>query len=188
MRPTKNRRFCPDCGRAKMFFETEDAAKRFIEYNSDDIEKEHGFKPIRSYYCDCCCGWHVTSKDYVNFTKSPHRRYVDRYIEQTKKHVHTPSSILDIAKRLIALSEKIKNGERVKASDIPSVVDKGKGCKQLRKKLKAISEILQASLNNVKDNIGVINEVILSCQEVIAECNKLMGQDKQLEDKLNKLR
>ena len=86
------------------------------------------------------------------------------------------------------LSEKIKNGERVKASDIPSVIINGKGCKQLRKKIKAISEILQASLNNVKDNIGIINEAILSCQEVIVECNKLIEQDKQLEEKLNKLR
>jgi ssDNA-binding Zn-finger/Zn-ribbon topoisomerase 1 len=33
MKPTRNRVMCPDCGKAKMLFESEKKAKRFIEWN-----------------------------------------------------------------------------------------------------------------------------------------------------------
>ena len=62
MKPTKNRVFCKDCGRSKMLFETEKKATTFIKFNGEDIEKESGFKPERSYFCTFCGGWHVTSK------------------------------------------------------------------------------------------------------------------------------
>lgn len=83
MKPTKNRRICPDCGRMKTFFETEKAALKFIEYNSAEIIKEGGYAPKRAYYCDLCCGWHVTSrKNYCR--KSFNRRVVDNIIEMQK--------------------------------------------------------------------------------------------------------
>lgn len=53
-----NRIMCPDCKRAKMLFETEAKAKRFIEYNGDEIDT--GGKPPRAYYCSACGGWHIT--------------------------------------------------------------------------------------------------------------------------------
>ncbi|MBR2085314.1 MAG: hypothetical protein IJ879_12180, partial [Muribaculaceae bacterium] len=53
MKPTKNRRYCPDCGRVKMVFETEGSALKFIQYNSDEIMASNGHAPTRAYYCDC---------------------------------------------------------------------------------------------------------------------------------------
>jgi len=55
--------YCPKCGRSKMLFETQKKADLFIKFNSDDVEQESKShkKPVRSYYCDVCCGWHVTS-------------------------------------------------------------------------------------------------------------------------------
>lgn len=46
-----------------MLFETQKKADLFIKFNSDDVEQESKShkKPVRSYYCDVCCGWHVTS-------------------------------------------------------------------------------------------------------------------------------
>ena len=61
MKPTKNKVMCFDCGRNKMLFETEKKALNFIKFNADDIEDNSGKRPIRAYYCDSCCGWHVTS-------------------------------------------------------------------------------------------------------------------------------
>lgn len=33
-----------------------------MKFNNKKISGESGFHPTRSYYCETCCGWHVTSK------------------------------------------------------------------------------------------------------------------------------
>lgn len=45
-----------------MFFETKSKADNFIKYNKNNILEENGYAPVRSYYCEFCCGYHVTSK------------------------------------------------------------------------------------------------------------------------------
>ena len=60
MKP-KNRVMCPDCGKPKMFFESESKANNFIKFNKDDIKNGD---ELRSYYCPACCGWHVSHKQY----------------------------------------------------------------------------------------------------------------------------
>ena len=61
MRPIKNRFFCLACGRAKMLFCTQKKAENFIKFNADVIFEESGIRPARTYYCQLCCGYHVTS-------------------------------------------------------------------------------------------------------------------------------
>mgnify|MGYP001588486806 CR=1 FL=1 len=61
MKPTKNKVFCKDCERTKMLFETEKKAETFIKFNKEEIQKESGYSPQRSYYCLFCDGWHSTS-------------------------------------------------------------------------------------------------------------------------------
>ncbi len=61
MRPIKNRFFCLACGKPKMLFSTQKKADNFIKFNADDIMEETGIKPARSYYCQLCFGYHVTS-------------------------------------------------------------------------------------------------------------------------------
>ena len=56
MKP-KNRVFCPDCGRQKMLFETERKAQDFLRWNS---EKIHNGTLLHPYYCNACCGWHIS--------------------------------------------------------------------------------------------------------------------------------
>lgn len=60
MKPTKNRVFCMECGRSKMLFETEKKAQLFMKFNNEDIATENKNVPVRAYYCDACCGWHLT--------------------------------------------------------------------------------------------------------------------------------
>ena len=59
MSKPKNRIYCPDCGKEKMLFETEDKAKRFIKFNSVDIT--HG-ELLRPYFCIACGGYHISHK------------------------------------------------------------------------------------------------------------------------------
>ncbi len=61
MQPTKNTIYCHGCQRSKMLFETKGKADNFIKYNSDGILEENGKAPVRSYYCEFCGGYHVTS-------------------------------------------------------------------------------------------------------------------------------
>ena len=44
-----------------MLFETQAKADNFIKYNSEGILEENGKAPVRSYYCEMCGGYHVTS-------------------------------------------------------------------------------------------------------------------------------
>lgn len=44
-----------------MLFETQSKADNFIKYNSEEILEESGKAPVRSYYCELCGGYHVTS-------------------------------------------------------------------------------------------------------------------------------
>ena len=63
MKPKKNQIFCVACGRPKMLFETKAKADNFIKFNSSEIMEESGKAPIRSYYCEICGGYHVTSNN-----------------------------------------------------------------------------------------------------------------------------
>jgi len=44
-----------------MLFESKAKADNFIAYNSEGIMEENGKAPVRSYYCELCGGYHVTS-------------------------------------------------------------------------------------------------------------------------------
>ena len=63
MKPKKNQIFCVACGRPKMLFETKAKADNFIKFNSSEIMEESDKAPIRSYYCEICGGYHVTSNN-----------------------------------------------------------------------------------------------------------------------------
>lgn len=61
MKP-KHRVFCINIQRAKLLFETEKKAEAYIKFNAQEIRDQRGYAPLRSYFCDACYGWHVTSK------------------------------------------------------------------------------------------------------------------------------
>lgn len=67
-KPTKNRHYCPSCGKVKMLFTSESKANNFLKFNAEQIYLETGKKPIRAYYCAACCGWHITSKRFIRRT------------------------------------------------------------------------------------------------------------------------
>jgi len=79
MKPTKNRVYCKDSGRKKMLFETEKKANTFIKFNSEEMESESGYSPVRSYYCISCNGWHVTSRKVAFNIKSKTEIVLEQY-------------------------------------------------------------------------------------------------------------
>lgn len=61
MKPIHNKVYCHGCGRPKMLFESQAKADNFLRFNSEGIKDENGKAPVRSYYCEICLGYHVTS-------------------------------------------------------------------------------------------------------------------------------
>ena len=61
MKPVKNHYFCIGAYRAKMLFKEKHNADNFIRFNAEEIYEQTGKAPVRSYYCQFCGGWHVTS-------------------------------------------------------------------------------------------------------------------------------
>ena len=90
MKPTKNRVYCNDCGKTKMLFDTEKKADNFIAFNQEEIRKEAGYAPQRSYFCLFCGGWHITSiKEDIG--KSKNEELLEKLlIEKANKKEKTP--------------------------------------------------------------------------------------------------
>jgi len=61
IKPSKSLVYCYACKRRKMLFGEQSEADNFIKYNHGGILEENGKAPVRSYYCELCCGYHVTS-------------------------------------------------------------------------------------------------------------------------------
>lgn len=83
---------CPDCGRAKLLFETEKKAETFLKFNMDELNPD-GNRTMRVYYCPACCGWHISSHEYKG------------------KNDHTDKLIAAYHKDLLMKKDPTKEGE-----------------------------------------------------------------------------
>ena len=87
MKPTKNKVLCLGCSRHKMVFETEAKANNFIKFNKDDIQKQSGYSPQRSYYCSFCDGFHLTSStQFVG--QSPKEKLLEEHLKYKEEIAH----------------------------------------------------------------------------------------------------
>lgn len=82
MKPTRNRVMCPDCGKAKMLFESEKKAKRFIEWNGEELP--YGGDSLRPYYCPACCGWHISHHRYTTYYEGRTDEMIENYYKVKK--------------------------------------------------------------------------------------------------------
>lgn len=104
MKP-KNRVMCPDCGKLKIFFESESKANNFIKFNKEDIK--NGEK-LRAYYCPSCCGWHISHKKYINTLDNNYN--TDKLINAYKRSQQKWPTTWD--KKIIELYELMENHTR----------------------------------------------------------------------------
>ncbi len=105
MKPSKNKVHCYDCGRNKMLFESEKKALNFIKFNSENIEEENGIKPIRAYFCQSCCGWHITSKPEKTYKNTPTERVIELYNKEKEAKKN------EALKKKMNISERIEKGK-----------------------------------------------------------------------------
>lgn len=60
--PVASSKYCPGAGKSKLSFESKQAADRYIRFNREQILRENGYAPVRSYRCPVCGCWHVSSQ------------------------------------------------------------------------------------------------------------------------------
>lgn len=81
---------CMDAGKEKFLFATKSEAMDFISRYSDAMIISNGYAPIRSYKCDCCNGYHITSQPLTqNRYRStvPMKRMSDGQFQINLRHV-----------------------------------------------------------------------------------------------------
>lgn len=105
MKPNRCRIMCPDCLKPKMQFETEGEAKRFIQYNGEEISEKP--ENLRVYYCPSCCCYHITSKkiksNYMHNTDRLLKAYNESLLAENQDKIEIIRNIreiIDIDKRI----------------------------------------------------------------------------------------
>ena len=142
MKPTKNQIFCVACGRPKMLFETKAKADNFIKFNSSEMMEESGKAPIRSYYCEICGGYHVTSNN-------------------SKTHAEW----LDIRDKVLAeeVDRRVKANLKTKSNQKQTNQEpKSKGAKE--NKLDILEQLEQSDILMTKGMLDEDGELLAKCR------------------------
>lgn len=171
MKPKKNRIYCPLANRAKMLFESKDEADRFIEFNSEDFTGNK--KPTRAYYCTCCGGWHITSKDNIHISE--------------EKDIENQKEIEDINRRklnkqITSIEQKIGKKDKYKTKSKEQLLSYLDEIKQVEDFMNANKkETLSRArayhrLNLLRDKIfqGLVFNVYRKIVDEIREVRKLI--------------
>lgn len=91
-----------------MLFDSQSKADNFIRYNSEEIREENGKAPVRSYYCEFCCGFHVTSNPSISDGKR--RDYIDHLrAEKIEKYENNVIEIKKLNQDLAERLEKVRS-------------------------------------------------------------------------------
>lgn len=130
MRPIKNRKYCVGCNASKMLFESKRSADNFIKYNSEEIMKESGRAPVRSYYCHFCGGWHVTSNasqvagEMMNSMDMALRRRLDnRMKEREAKKAELKALSVSVREKCREAEFRVMMGDVDEAEDLLDTCD-----------------------------------------------------------------
>ena len=154
MKP-KNRVFCHECGREKMFFESELKALNFIKFNSDNFDEK---KPNKVYYCQACLGWHISSKG------------GDRYANPiTDNIVQLFSSVKKITGFYNTETRCYIQSIQSSYSILKSLERRGKlDSEKVKKHMSKIEMSFSKIKNNLtKNDISTINDIVENAKELV---------------------
>jgi hypothetical protein len=142
MKPRKNQIFCVACGRPKMLFETKAKADNFIKFNSSEMMEESGKAPIRSYYCEICGGYHVTSNN-----SKTHAEWLDNRDKVLAEEVD----------RRVKANLKTKSNQKQTNQE-----PKSKGAKE--NKLDILEQLEQSDILMTKGMLDEAGELLAKCR------------------------
>lgn len=156
MKPKKNQIFCVACGRPKMLFETKAKADNFIKFNSSEMMEESGKAPIRSYYCEICGGYHVTSNN-----SKTHAEWLDNRDKVLAEEVD----------RRVKANLKPESNQKQTNQE-----PKSKGAKG--NKLDILEQLEQSDILMTKGMLDEAGELLAKCRFRIQAVEQRMNVDK----------
>lgn len=111
-RPPRESRliWCPGASRSKLQFESLRKAESYIRWNSGEIRRESGKAPVRAYYCQECCCYHVTSASVPN-TNLGKREGILRYLNEALSE-KSPEAAARLFKKAESLLSEVKEAPR----------------------------------------------------------------------------
>lgn len=209
MKPNKNLVFCHGCMRHKMLFDSQSKADNFIKYNSDEILEENGKAPVRSYYCEICCGFHVTSNPSVEsgdrFANLDHKRIVritqlHKETDEVKKMLELLEKSIDNARNTLYVgdfveAEKLLDACFFSINEIRSFTPNGSSkLTNLRVKADGLKELLQIinhyrnlSLEDAEIFLQTLEKpdtirTIFKAKSILEEVKNLLSKNDELID------
>ena len=99
MKP-KNRVHCIGAGKSKILFADKKAADRYMQFNADEVRHQSGYAPTRSYECELCGGWHVTSA-YDETKPFLQEELIRDYINKPVEHVPSVKTETSISETVV---------------------------------------------------------------------------------------
>ena len=110
-KPNKCRVMCPDIGRQKMLFDTEEKAKNFIKFNGEELTDDAS--KLRIYWCDACGGYHISSHE---LKKSDDGRRTKNLIKAYEKQNGTSevNDIVEAGKFYQQIPDSVTNNKELK--------------------------------------------------------------------------
>lgn len=158
MKPRKNQIFCVACGRPKMLFETKAKADNFIKFNSSEMMEESGKAPIRSYYCEICGGYHVTSNN-----SKTHAEWLDNRDKVLAEEVD----------RRVKANLKTKSNQKQTNQE-----PKSKGAKTKENKLNIREQLEQSDILMTKGMLDEAEELLAKCRLRLQAVEQRMNEAK----------
>lgn len=188
MKPSRNRIYCKELGRAKMLFPSEKKANNFIRFNADEIIKETGKAPVRCYYCNSCAGWHVTSnpdKEYyiekqyqVTFNRKKSLMNLTESINNLRS-AYLRRKYMDCYKYIEEAYIEIEKEERanIDPSEYETAVDYLKQCANgLHKQCPRYNPKLNSSIESLEKLIEELRSAAHSFTDDFSICEKLLNE------------
>ena len=150
-----------------MLFETKAKADNFIKFNSSEMMEESGKAPIRSYYCEICGGYHVTSNnskthaEWLDIRDKVLAEEVDRRVKANLK----PKSNQKQANQEPKSNQKQANQE-----------PKSKGAKE--NKLVILEQLEQSDILMTKGMLDEAGELLEKCRFRLQAVEQRMNKAK----------
>lgn len=147
-----------------MLFESQSKADNFIKYNREGILEENGKAPIRSYYCEFCCGYHVTSNPSSTQGNELDKRDISRrnkLIADNKKSEAFLLYVKSIEENLKRARDLMKSGKITDAEDMLDVCDvylNEMNRFSMKERIKAMA--LRGKVNQVRTTLMLLKDVM----------------------------
>lgn len=161
MKPIKNRVFCYECKRAKMLFESEDKALRFIRFNADAFEEKC---PTRVYYCNACCGWHVTSRQGESYENPLVENTIQLYHSNSRKLGGTYGGEtmrnISIIQTAVGEIRKKRNTRKFKLENVSKIVSRINNAYEV-----VCKSLIESDRNQIYEMVKEANSILDELKE-----------------------